>query len=204
MMKRGLRCDFVHFSGRPFTGPESIYKAYALVGRLDRFQGDSRLFVVTFGPAQRRLATAGAGRLQVLSQRRLMMKVASALARREHADALVTGDSLGQVASQTLPNLAVVGEAADLPLLRPLIDRDKVEIVDIARRLGTYETSILPDEDCCKLFSSGLAVTRGHQDDLRRIERAADAEEMVAELAASAELFRPRVEAKPSAALTPA
>jgi tRNA uracil 4-sulfurtransferase len=204
MMKRGLRCDFVHFSGRPFTGPESIYKAYALVGRLDRFQGDSRLFVVTFGPAQRRLATAGAGRLQVLSQRRLMMKVASALARREHADALVTGDSLGQVASQTLPNLAVVGEAADLPLLRPLIDRDKVEIVDIARRLGTYETSILPDEDCCKLFSSGLAVTRGHQDDLRRIERAADAEELVEELTASAELFRPRVEAKPSAALTPA
>jgi tRNA uracil 4-sulfurtransferase len=204
MMKRGLRCDFVHFSGRPFTGPESIYKAYALVGRLDRFQGDSRLFVVTFGPAQRRLATAGAGRLQVLSQRRLMVKVASALARREHADALVTGDSLGQVASQTLPNLAVVGEAADLPLLRPLIDRDKAEIVDIARRLGTYETSILPDEDCCKLFSSALAVTRGHQDDLHRIERAADAEEMVAELAASAELFRPRLEAKASAALTPA
>ena len=74
MMKRGLRCDFVHFSGRPFTGPESIYKAYALGGRLDRFQGDSRLFVVSFGPAQRRLATAGAGRLQVLSQRRLMLR----------------------------------------------------------------------------------------------------------------------------------
>jgi tRNA uracil 4-sulfurtransferase len=204
MMKRGLRCDFVHFSGRPFTGPESIYKAYALVGRLDRYQGDSRLFVVTFGPAQRRLATAGAGRLQVLSQRRLMVKVASALAAREGADALVTGDSLGQVASQTLPNLAVVEEAADLPLLRPLIDRDKAEIVDIARRLGTYEISILPDEDCCKLFASNLAVTRGHADDLRRIERTADAEEMVEELAASAELLRPRLEPKPSLALTPA
>src|SRR5918997_908857 len=82
MMKRGLRCDFVHFSGRPFTGPESVYKAYALAGRLDRFQGDSRLFVVSFGNAQRRLATAGAGRLQVLSQRRLMVKVASELGRR--------------------------------------------------------------------------------------------------------------------------
>ena len=203
MMKRGLRCDFVHFSGRPFTGPESIYKAYALVGRIDRFQGDSRLFVVTFGTAQRRLATAGAGRLQVLSQRRLMVKVASALARREGADALVTGDSLGQVASQTLPNLAVVEEAAELPLLRPLIDRDKAEIVDIARRLGTYDISILPDEDCCKLFSSKLAVTRGHSDDLQRIERAADAAEMVEELAASAELFRPQLERSPSGALTP-
>jgi len=194
MMKRGLRCDFVHFSGRPFTGPESIYKAYALVGRLDRFQGDSRLFVVSFGPAQRRLATAGAGRLQVLSQRRLMVKVASALGRREGADALVTGDSLGQVASQTLPNLAVVEEAAELPLLRPLVDRDKAEIVDIARRLGTYEISILPDEDCCQLFSSRLAVTRGHSDDLRRIERTADAEEMVDELVSQAELFHPELE----------
>ena len=167
MMKRGLRCDFVHFSGRPFTGPESVYKAYALAGRLDRFQGDSRLFVVSFGAAQRRLATAGAGRLQVLSQRRLMVKVASELGRREGAEALVTGDSLGQVASQTLPNLALVEEAAELPLLRPLIDRDKSEIVEIAKQLGTYEISILPDEDCCQLFSSKLAVTRGHTDDLR-------------------------------------
>jgi thiamine biosynthesis protein ThiI len=194
MMKRGLRCDFVHFSGRPFTGPESVYKAYALARRLDRFQCDSRLFVVSFGTAQRRLATAGAGRLQVLSQRRLMVKVASELGRREGAEALVTGDSLGQVASQTLPNLAVVEEAAELPLLRPLIDRDKSEIVEIAKQLGTYEISILPDEDCCQLFSSKLAVTRGHTDDLRQIERTADIEEIVDGLVESAELYHPRVE----------
>jgi thiamine biosynthesis protein ThiI len=194
MMKRGLRCDFVHFSGQPFTGPESVYKAYALAGRLDRFQGDSRLFVVSFGNAQRRLATAGAGRLQVLSQRRLMVKVASELGRRERAEALVTGDSLGQVASQTLPNLAVVEEAAELPLLRPLIDRDKQEIVEIAKQLGTYEISILPDEDCCQLFSSKLAVTRGLPDDLRRIERTADIEELVETLVESAELHHPRLE----------
>jgi thiamine biosynthesis protein ThiI len=194
MMKRGLRCDFVHFSGRPFTSPESIYKAYALVGLLDRFQGDSRLYVVTFGQAQRRLATAGAGRLQVLSQRRLMVRVASALGARLGADALVTGDSLGQVASQTLPNLAVVEEAAELPLLRPLIDRDKSEIVDAARALGTYDISILPDEDCCQLFSSKLAATRGQSDDLRRIERTADVEELVEQLAESAELFHPRLD----------
>jgi tRNA uracil 4-sulfurtransferase len=199
MMKRGLRCDFVHFSGRPFTGPESVYKAYGLVGRLDRFQGASRLYVVAFGPAQRRLATAGAGRLQVLSQRRLMVRVAGALGGRLGVDALVTGDSLGQVASQTLPNLALVEEAAELPLLRPLIDRDKAEIVESARRLGTYEISILPDEDCCQLFSSRLAVTRGRPDDLRAIERTADIEELVEELAASAELFRPKLESEPVA-----
>jgi tRNA uracil 4-sulfurtransferase len=194
MMKRGLRCDFVHFSGRPFTGPESIYKAYALAARLDRFQGDSRLFVISFGTAQRRLATAGAGRLQVLSQRRLMVKVASALGRRERAEALVTGDSLGQVASQTLPNLAVVEEAAELPLLRPLIDQDKQEIVDVAKRLGTYEISVLPDEDCCQLFSSKLAVTRGQPDELRQIERTADIEELVDSLVGTAELHHPRLE----------
>jgi thiamine biosynthesis protein ThiI len=194
MMKRGLRCDFLHFSGRPFTSPDSIYKAYALVGNLDRFQGGSRLYVVTFGQAQRRLATAGAGRLQVLSQRRLMMRVGSALGERLGADALVTGDSLGQVASQTLPNLAVVEEAAGLPLLRPLIDRDKSEIVDAARALGTYDISILPDEDCCQLFSSKLASTRGRSDDLREIERTADLEELVEQLAESAELFHPTLE----------
>src|SRR5829696_10210690 len=197
MMKRGLRCDFLHFAGRPFTSPDSIYKAYALAGRLDRFQGDSRLYVVTFGQAQKRLATAGAGRLQVLSQRRLMVRVASALGERLGADALVTGDSLGQVASQTLPNLAVVEEAAELPL----IDRDKSEIVEVARTLGTYEISILPDEDCCQLFSSKLASTRGHPDDLRRIERTADVEELVDELAESAELFHPTLEERATALL---
>jgi len=203
MMKRGLRCDFLHFSGRPFTSPESIYKAYALVGKLDRFQGGSRLHVVTFGQAQRRLATAGAGRLQVLSQRRLMMRVASALGERLGSDALVTGDSLGQVASQTLPNLAVVEEAAALPLLRPLIDRDKSEIVEAARELGTYDISILPDEDCCQLFSSKLASTRGRADDLREIERTADVEELVEQLAESAELFHPRLEDRAMVSLEP-
>jgi thiamine biosynthesis protein ThiI len=203
MMKRGLRCDFVHFSGRPFTGPDSVYKAYALVGQLDRFQGGSRLYVVTFGPAQRRLATAGAGRLQVLSQRRLMVRAASALGQRLGVHALVTGDSLGQVASQTLPNLAVVEEAAELPLLRPLIDRDKAEIVELAKSLRTYEISILPDEDCCQLFASTLAVTRGHPDDLRRIERAADIEELVDELAASAELFEPGLQVHQAAIVSP-
>jgi thiamine biosynthesis protein ThiI len=123
-----------------------------------------------------------------------MVKVASALGRRERAEALVTGDSLGQVASQTLPNLAVVEEAAELPLLRPLIDRDKQEIVEIAKLLGTYEISILPDEDCCQLFSSKLAVTRGQPDDLRQIERTADIEELVDTLVDSAEVHHPRLE----------
>jgi len=184
----------VHFSGRPFTGPESIYKAYALAGRLDRFQGDSRLFVVSFGNAQRRLATAGAGRLQVLSQRRLMMKVASALGRRERAEALVTGDSLGQVASQTLHNMRVVDGASDLPVLRPLIGWDKAEIMREAEDIGTFDISILPAEDCCTLFASPLADTRVHPQRLAELESRVETPRLVEELLDTVELFRPRRE----------
>jgi thiamine biosynthesis protein ThiI len=190
-MKRGLRCDFVHFSGRPYTGPESIYKSYAHAARLDRFQGGTRLFVVPFGVAQRRIAAAGAGRLQVLSQRRLMVKVASALARRERAEALVTGDSLGQVSSQTLHNLRVVEQAAELPLLRPLVTWDKAEIVREAKEIGTFEISALPAEDCCTLFASPTAETRGPLELLSALEARLDVQEVVDGLLASAVCLRP-------------
>lgn len=193
-MKRGLRCDFVHFSGRPFTGPESIYKAYAHVAQLDRFQGGSRLFVVPFGAAQRQIATAGAARLQVIAQRRLMVRVASALARRERDEALVTGDSLGQVSSQTLTNLAVVEEASGIALLRPLVALDKSEIVREAQELGTYEIANLPAEDCCTLFASPLAETRAAPEQLARVEARLDLDDVVAELVETADLVRPRLD----------
>jgi thiamine biosynthesis protein ThiI len=200
MMKRGLRCDFVHFSGQPLTGPESAYKAYALVARLNRFQGRSRLFVVPFGVTQRLLASSGAGRLQVLAGRRLMVRVADALARREQCEALVTGDSLGQVASQTLRNLEVVEGAATLPLLRPLIDRDKSEIIEAAQRLGTFETSILPDEDCCTLLAPGRAVTWTDPEPLVELERRVDVETVVEQLVERALEMWPRLEAPGSPA----
>ena len=193
-MKRGLRCDFIHFSGQPFTGAESVYKAYGLVGRLDRYQGDSRLFLVSFGRAQRTLAAAGAGKLQVMAQRRLMVRVAEAVARRDGSAALVTGDSLGQVASQTLPNLAATEAASGLPLLRPLVCSDKMEIVDEAKAIGTYEISTLPDEDCCRLFSSRMAETRADVRAIDRLESLVDAEALVESLAESAEIVTPRVD----------
>ena len=205
MMKRGLRCDFVHFSGQPLTGPESAYKAYALVSRLNRFQGRSRLFVVPFGHAQRLLASSGAGRLQVLAQRRLMVRVADALAHREQCEALITGDSLGQVASQTLRNLEVVGGASTLQMLRPLLDRDKSEIIEEAQRLGTFETSILPDEDCCTLLAPRRAVTWTEPEPLIELERRVDVETVVERLVEQALLMWPRLERPaPDAAPAPA
>ena len=195
MMRRGLRCDFLHFSGMPFTGPESIYKAYGLVRELDRFQGRSRLFVVPFGKAQQAIKTSGADRLQIVSQRRLMLKTAEALAFRLHAGALVTGDSLGQVSSQTLANLTALDDAVDTPILRPLIGWDKTEIMAEARRLRTLSISELPDEDCCTLLTPRRVETHARIDDLKQIEKRLDVEEMAERLAETAQLYRPETAA---------
>jgi thiamine biosynthesis protein ThiI len=185
-MRRGLRCDFVHFTGLPFTSARSVYKAYALVRQLSRFQPDAELLVVPLGAAQRSIATAGAGRLAVLTQRRLMAMTAARLAVQRGAQALVTGDSLGQVASQTLSNLTVVDMVSELPLLRPLLGFDKAEIVAEAGRIGTLATSQLPDEDCCALLAGNLAETRADPVSLARVERRLDVEAMVDRLVADA------------------
>jgi thiamine biosynthesis protein ThiI len=191
MMRRGLRCTFIHFSGMPLTGPESVYKAYALVRGLDRFQGASRLFVVPFGKTQQALATSGADRLQVVAQRRLMLKTAEALARRLHASALITGDSLGQVSSQTLQNITALDDAVSLPIMRPLIGWDKTEIMAEARRIRTLSISELPDQDCCTLLTPKRVETRARIDDLRKIETRLDADEIAEQLAAAAQEYRP-------------
>jgi tRNA uracil 4-sulfurtransferase len=191
MMRRGLRCSFLHFSGMPLTGPESVYKAYGLARQLDRYQTDSRLFVVAFGNAQRRLASAGAGKLQIVAQRRLMLKTAAVLARRLRAAALVTGDSLGQVSSQTLTNIAALDDAVALPILRPLIGLDKSEIMAEARQISTLAISELPDEDCCSLLTPRQVETRARIDDLRRIEARLEADDLARELAAAAQEHSP-------------
>ena len=191
MMRRGLRCDFLHFSGMPLTGPESVYKAYALVRELDRFQGGSRLFVVAFGKAQQRLASSGAQRLQIVAQRRLMLRTGEALAAQLGGAALVTGDSLGQVSSQTLANITALDDSVTLPILRPLIGWDKTEIMAEARRLRTLAISELPDQDCCTLLTPRRVETRASIGDLRRIEKRLHADDVVEELAASVQEYRP-------------
>ncbi|PRX51497.1 thiamine biosynthesis protein ThiI [Prauserella shujinwangii] len=188
-MRRGLRCDFVHFTGAPFTGPSSTYKAYAHVRELDRFQGGSRLHVIPIGAAQRRLAGAGAGEAQTVAHRRLMLRTADALARECGAQALVTGDSLGQVASQTLSNLATVERSSDLPLLRPLLAWDKDEIIAEARRIGTADIARLPDEDCCSLLTPPHPATRTTHERLAAVERRAGVDDLVPELLAKSQLF---------------
>ncbi|GIH96523.1 tRNA uracil 4-sulfurtransferase ThiI [Planobispora siamensis] len=190
MMRRGLRVDFLHFSGIPFTTSESIYKAYALVRALDRFQGGSRLWVVPFGKAQQSIKASGQDRLAVIAQRRLMLKTAEEVAHRLRAGALVTGDSLGQVSSQTLQNITAQDDAVDLPILRPLIGLDKTEIMATARRIGTLAISELPDEDCCTLLAPRRAETAAKIADLKQIEKRLDAEELAVQLADSLQEYK--------------
>jgi tRNA uracil 4-sulfurtransferase len=178
-MRRGLHCEFVHFSGAPYTNPSSIYKAYALVRALSRFQPGTRLHVVPIGRAQRRLASAGAASLQTVAHRRLMVRIGGRFADRLDAQALVTGDSLGQVSSQTLSNLAATDSASPLPLLRPLLAWDKAEIIAEATRIGTADISTLADEDCCRLLAPPRPATRSTPAQLDRLEGRADPEELV-------------------------
>ncbi|MFK0138471.1 tRNA uracil 4-sulfurtransferase ThiI [Streptomyces murinus] len=191
IMRRGLACDFVHFSGAPYTNAASVYKAYALARELNRYQPPGKLHVIALGKAQKQLAVAGAGRLQVVAQRRLMVRTAGALAARTGAQALVTGDSLGQVASQTLANLVAVDEVAELPVLRPLIGREKQEIIDEARAIGTADISMLPDEDCCSLLAPPRASTRAGLPQLHAVERRLDLDEVTAALLEGAQVLLP-------------
>ena len=188
MIKRGCRALFIHFSGRPLVSRDSEDKVHELVQILTAYLYDSRLYVIPFGEIQREIVLNTPAPFRVVLYRRMMLRIAEELARKEQCWGLVTGDSLGQVASQTPENLSVVEEATELPILRPLIGMDKVEITDEAKHIGTYDTSIEPDQDCCKLFTPPHPSTKTRIDDLRNIERALDITRLVKQGIDKAEL----------------
>jgi thiamine biosynthesis protein ThiI len=152
MMRRGCQVLFVHFHSFPHTTLESQEKARMIARILARYQLEARLHLVPFAEVQRQIVAYAPPSLRVILYRRFMIRIAEALAEEEKAGALVTGDSLGQVASQTLENLRSVSAVARFPIFRPLIGDDKEDIMRCAREIGTYDISILPDQDCCSLF----------------------------------------------------
>jgi tRNA uracil 4-sulfurtransferase len=152
MMRRGCRVLYVHFHSFPHTNAESQEKVRQILQVLSRFQLSSPLHMVPFAEVQREIVAYAPPPLRVILYRRFMVRIAEALAQREKASALVTGDSLGQVASQTLENMRTISAVASLPIFRPLIGDDKEDIIRIAREIGTYGISILADQDCCSLF----------------------------------------------------
>ena len=187
MMRRGCRVRFVHFHSYPILSSASQEKVHEIAALLTRYQLASRLYVVAFGEVQQRVVVSAPPPLRVVLYRRLMMRIAERLARRAGARALVTGDAVGQVASQTLDNLAVVGDVVRLPVLRPLVGFDKDEITREARTLGTYATSIIPDQDCCTLFTPKNPATRARRDEVEQAESALPIKEMVDAAVARAE-----------------
>jgi thiamine biosynthesis protein ThiI len=160
MIRRGCRAHFVHFHSHPILSRTSQDKARELVQQLTRHQLRSRLYLMPFAPLQQRVVVTVPPALRVVVYRRLMVRIAQRLARHTGAHALVTGDVVGQVASQTIDNLSVIDEAATMPILRPLVGFDKEEITLEAQRLGTYGISVVPDEDCCRLFTPQYPATR--------------------------------------------
>jgi thiamine biosynthesis protein ThiI len=179
MMKRGCRIVFIHFHGYPFVSRASADKAEDLARHLTRHQYYSKLYLVAFGEIQRQVVLSAPPPLRVVLYRRLMVKIAQELAWSNKCWALLTGDSLGQVASQTAGNISVVDDAATLPFLRPLIGMDKIEITDQAQKIGTYETSIEPDQDCCKLFMPTNPSTHANLEQVRRAEAALDVDTLI-------------------------
>src|SRR5687767_2865622 len=180
MMKRGCAVTFVHFHSYPILSRASQEKARELVRLLTQWQQHSRLYLVAFGDIQQRVVLAVPGPMRVVIYRRLMMRIAERIARLRHAQALVTGEVVGQVASQTLENLAVIGDVATLPIFRPLIGMDKDEITAEATKIGTYPISIIPDQDCCTLFTPRNPLTRARLADIEAAEGALPIDALVA------------------------
>lgn len=187
--KRGAAMELVHFHGQPYSDPSSVWQANRLAEHLASWLAGTRLWLIQFGDIQKEIVTAAPQELRVVLYRRFMMRIAERLAGRESLQALVTGESLGQVASQTLPNITAVDRAVErLPVLRPLIGRDKVEIEERAKVIGTYEISIQPHQDCCVLFVPRQVTTAASIDALEEAERHLDVSALVEKGVANAEV----------------
>lgn len=187
LMKRGCRVRFVHFHAYPILSRASLDKAVEITELLTRHQLRSRFYSIRFGEIQRTIVLSAPPPLRIVLYRRMMMRIAERIAGACGAKALVTGESVGQVASQTIENLAVINDGVGLPVLRPLIGSDKEEITREARRLGTYPVSIVPDQDCCTLFVPRRPATRARRGDVERAERDLPVAELVDRAAAEAE-----------------
>jgi tRNA uracil 4-sulfurtransferase len=188
LMRRGCRVLLVHFHSYPILSRASQEKTRELARLLAEFQLHSRLFLVAFGEIQQQVVLAVAPPLRVVIYRRLMMRIAEAIARGHRAQALVTGEVVGQVASQTLENLASIDSVVSMPVLRPLVGMDKDEITAEAQRLGSYSISIIPDQDCCTLFTPRHPATKARAIDVERAESSLAIDDIVARAVAAAEV----------------
>lgn len=160
IMKRGIEVEAVHYASPPYTSDQAKQKVLDLASMVSIYQGRMKVHVVNFTDLQLAIYKAAGDPYAVTLMRRMMFRLAEAIAEKNHCLAIGTGESVGQVASQTLESMSVINETITKPVLRPLVCFDKVEIIDLARKIGTYETSILPFEDCCTIFDPKNPVTK--------------------------------------------
>jgi thiamine biosynthesis protein ThiI len=187
--KRGLALDALYFHSPPFIGEKSRDKVVTLARQLGQWGALRNLYVAPFTDVQKQLREVGPPQLAVVLYRRMMLRVADLLADRLNASAVVTGENLGQVASQTLTNMTVIGQAARRMILRPLVTFDKTETIAIARRIGTFDTSSLPYDDCCSLFVPSHPATAARLVDAERVEQRLDVAALAAACAGAAEVI---------------
>jgi thiamine biosynthesis protein ThiI len=188
LMRRGCAVLLIHFHSYPILSRASQEKVREIATLLTGYQLQSRLLLVPFGELQQQVVLSVAPELRVVIYRRLMLRIAERLAHRWHARALVTGEVIGQVASQTLENMTVIAEATRMPILRPLVGMDKDEISNYAEQIGTYPISIIPDQDCCTLFTPRHPATRARLHHVAAAEQALAIDSMVTSAIAAAEV----------------
>ncbi len=177
--KRGMEVEAVHFHSYPFTSERSQEKVKDLAKILEKYCGRVRLHKVNILEIQKAIGENCNEEEATILSRRFMMRIAQRLSEKRHCDALITGESIGQVASQTIQGLTCTNAVVDLPVFRPLIAMDKSDIVDIAKKIGTFETSIVPEEDCCSVFSPRKPVTKPRLEKIEKSETALDIEKLV-------------------------
>ena len=187
MMKRGTKALFVHFYSYPYTDKASLEKVEELAEILATWNYRTQIYLVSFAEIQQEIVTQTPAPFRVILYRRMMVRIAQQIAAAAKAECLVTGESLGQVASQTLGNLRVIEEVAEIPILRPLIGDDKAEIMELAERIGTFEISTLPHDDCCSLFVPKHPATNASLEAVQEAEAALDINALVKSAVASVE-----------------
>ena len=179
--KRGAENIWLHFHSFPLVSKKSIEKIKQIAEIFLKFQPKLKIYLFPLSKIQIEIKTKSPAKYRILLYRRAMMKIAENLAKKEKCYALATGESLGQVSSQTLPNLQIIEKVVSIPILRPLIGMDKEEIINIAKKIGTYEISILPQEDCCTLFTPAHATAKGNLKEIGKIEKSLNLKKIIQE-----------------------
>ena len=181
MAKRGLELIAVHFASPPYTSERAEQKVHSLLKQVSKYSGRITLFVIPFTETQESIKDDCPEEIFTVIMRRMMMRVAQIVAAKQGAGALITGESVGQVASQTMPAIACTDKVCEIPVFRPLIGMDKDEVVAILRKIDTFDISILPYEDCCTVFTPKHPKTRPTVDYVEVCEKALDIDRLVSE-----------------------